>query len=61
MTEQQTQTLALFGLEVLHILQDNREWSSETTDQISDAAFGFELADSDADGMFTINPKATGE
>lgn len=44
--------IAAFGQDVLRILEINPEWSSETTDEIAESAFFFELAETDDEGLF---------
>jgi hypothetical protein len=41
--------LVHFALATLRILQDHEEWSADTADEISDAAFALGLACTDAD------------
>jgi hypothetical protein len=48
--------LSAFGAEVLFILQNEKEWNSDTLDLIQDLADVLGLADSDDGGMFDVCP-----
>jgi len=41
-----------FAVDVLGLLQDQKDWSAETLDYVRDAAFDLKLARSDSEGFF---------
>lgn len=52
MTKRTKQKLIDFAIQTLAVLERDTEWSSDTTDEISDLAFGHELAHTDEGGFF---------
>lgn len=47
-------SLIAFARSVLYIMEENKEWSSDTLDQINDAAFIHGLATEDDEGHFKV-------
>jgi hypothetical protein len=52
--------LEAFARQVLDILETHENWSSDTTDDIAQAAYDWNLADCDAEeGIFKATPDNT--
>lgn len=52
--EKHAHRLQMFAAGVLKILEDEKEWSADTTDEISYMAMDLGLADTDEKGAFRI-------
>ena len=46
----------MFAAGVLQILENEKEWSADTTDEISYMAMDLGLADTDENGEFRVKP-----
>lgn len=52
--EKHAKYLQMFAARVLEILENEKEWSADTTDEISYVAMDLGLADTDEKGAFRI-------
>ena len=52
--EKHAKYLQMFAARVLEILENEKEWSADTTDEISYMAMDLGLADTDEKGAFRI-------
>jgi hypothetical protein len=48
-----------FGEIVLQILEDQKEWDADTTDDIANMAYEFGLAETDENGKFAMKEEFT--
>lgn len=54
--EKHAKYLQMFAAGVLQILENEKEWSADTTDEISYMAMDLGLADTDEKGEFRVKP-----
>lgn len=54
--EKHAHRLQMFAAGVLQILENEKEWSADTTDEISYMAMDLGLADTDENGEFRVKP-----